>query len=711
MDERVQERVARIVGRERELAAVREFLGAGRSLGTFVLTGGPGVGKTTLWEAGVDVARERRLRVLSARSSGAEAQLSFAALIDLLDGVAMEELGGLPVPQLRALQVALLRSEPAGVSAEPHAIAVGFLNALRALAAGAPLLVAVDDVQWLDSPSAEVLDFAARRLEGDEIRFLLARRPGSPSALERSLERRRLERLEVGPLSLGAMRRLLRERLGLSMGRQLLRRIVDATQGNPLFALELGRTLADGRLPAVGEEIPVPDAVEDLLGTRVARLPEAVRRLLLAVALSGDLRTSQLATIADPVAVDDAVETGLLLVEGDRVRASHPLLAAAARKRSRARERRELHRELASVVVDEELRALHLALATELPDAELAATVAAAAAGAAGRGAAQEAVTLAEHALRLTMPGSAERSDRLLALAGYLEVAGEPQRVTDLLSPELDSLPPGTARGRACLLLSSAAVTGDNDHLRLYLERALGESGDDPGLRASVLAEISINDAVTLVERIREAEAGAREALRVARNAGPDVQRHALYALAWALSLRGCPIDDVRERFRTASDAAHYIVGSPERVAGQRLVWRGEVTLARAILTRLMSLADERGEPVSYALLRLHVCELALRVGEWDAASRLLDEWGESTDVDLLMPPMYERCRALLAAGRGLPGEAERLGADAVERAEATGRPLGPPRGAPRSGDRRAARARAGLGGREPALGLGAHAA
>ena len=202
----------------------------------------------------------------------------------------MEELGGLPVPQLRALQVALLRSEPAGVSAEPHAIAVGFLNALRALAAGAPLLVAVDDVQWLDSPSAEVLDFAARRLEGDEIRFLLARRPGSPSALERSLERRRLERLEVGPLSLGAMRRLLRERLGLSMGRQLLRRIVDATQGNPLFALELGRTLADGRLPAVGEEIPVPDAVEDLLGTRVARLPEAVRRLLLAVALSGDLR-------------------------------------------------------------------------------------------------------------------------------------------------------------------------------------------------------------------------------------------------------------------------------------------------------------------------------------------------------------------------------------------------------------------------------------
>ena len=115
-----------------------------------VLTGGPGIGKTTLWEAGVAAARERGLRVLSARASGAEARLSFAALIDLLDGVGGEELAALPAPQLRALEVALLRTEATDVPPETGAIALGFLNALRALAARGPLLVAVDDVQWLD---------------------------------------------------------------------------------------------------------------------------------------------------------------------------------------------------------------------------------------------------------------------------------------------------------------------------------------------------------------------------------------------------------------------------------------------------------------------------------------------------------------------------------------------------------------------------------
>ena len=117
--------------------------------------------------------------------------------------------------------------------------------------------------------------------------------------------------------------------------------------GNPLFALELGRALVERGLPEIGEDIPVPDAVEDMLGTRVARLSGPVRRLLLAVALSGEPRTAELAAIADPGAVEDAVDAGLLLVDGARVRASHPLLAAAAKKRSRPRERRELHLALA----------------------------------------------------------------------------------------------------------------------------------------------------------------------------------------------------------------------------------------------------------------------------------------------------------------------------------------------------------------------------
>src|SRR5262249_38245389 len=155
----------------------------------------------------------------------------------------------------------------------------------------------------------------------------------------------------------------------------------DATLGNPLFALELGRTLVERGPPDVGAEIPFPDTVEDLLGTRVTQLPDVVRRVLLAAALDADLRVAQLDAVAGPDVLDDAVEAGVVVVEGGRVRASHPLLAAAAKRRARAGEQRELHLELATVT-DENLRVRHLALAARDPDSSLATAVAAAAAAA-----------------------------------------------------------------------------------------------------------------------------------------------------------------------------------------------------------------------------------------------------------------------------------------------------------------------------------------
>ena len=664
---------APIVGRERELSVLLEFVRADPAQLALVLSGGPGIGKTTLWEAGLAAARGRGLRVLSARASEAEARVSFAALIDLLDGVGREELAALPSPQLRALEVALLRTEATDVPPETGAIALGFLNALRALAVRGPLLVAVDDVQWLDPPSAEALAFAVRRLEDEPVGLLLAERPGSPSVLVESLARRRPRRLEVGPLSLGATRRMLAERLGLSLSRQVLRRLFEATLGNPLFALELGRTLAARGTPAIGEDIPVPETVEDLLGTRVDALPKSVRRLLLAVALSGDLRLSMLAAIAQPAAIEEALDAGLLLVDGDRVRTFHPLLAAAAKTRARPDERRELHRDLASVVGDEELRARHLALATEHPDAELAATVAAAAGTASARAARIDAVELAEHALRLTPPERGERIERLLALAGYLEAAGERQRVTDLLLPEVDSLPPGSARVHAWLLLSEGGDVRDVWLHEERLERALAETADDPVARAYVLAKMSVNATACCVKRIRDAEAWALEGLPSAPRSGLVVERLVLHALGWARVLLGQPIDDLCERFVGASDAASYIAESPEPVVALRLLWRGHVHEARELLTRLLSLADERGEAVSYALQRMNLCDLELRAGGWEAASRLLDEWAGSAEDGLLIAPTYERSRALLAAGRGLPDEAERWAASALAGAELYG--------------------------------------
>ncbi len=652
---------AEVVGRSAEIERVEAFATARFSPRALVFDGGPGIGKSTLWEAGVGIARERGVRVVSAAPSGAEAQLSFAALIDLCEGLDLESL---PAPQRSALEVALLRREPAKAPPYPHAIGLAMRNVL---AAHAPVLVAIDDVQWLDPPSAEALAFAARRLEDEPVGFLLARRTGSASVLEEALQP---ERVDVGPLAVGAMRRLLDSRLDLRVPAPLLRRIVDTTLGNPLFALEVGRVLAERGLPSADEDLPVPAAVEDMLGTRVAGLPAATRRLLLAVALSAGLHIDELEAIGTAAAVEDALDADVLRVVHDRVDAAHPLLAAAALARARPTQRRALHAALAAVAREPERRALHLALGTQEPDAALAAEVAAAAARAAARGARREAVALAEQALRLTPADDEQRSERVLTLAEFCENAGERQRVTDVLTPELERLPRGAARVRAWILLAEGgAVHTRLDHAA-HLERALAAAGRDPGLRGRVLALRALNTAAEGVERIREAEDWALEALP----AGPGADCLALRALGWTRTLRGMPVDDVYAHFTalTAHTAIH-LVDSPGPVAALRLAWRGEIDRARDATTAFLNVAGERGEGVAYAWLRLNLTEIELRAGQWDAAERWLDEWGASDEGQFLATPSYQRCRALLAAGRGDASEAERWAAPARAEAEARG--------------------------------------
>ncbi len=656
-----------IVGRAPELSELAEFVTDPEAL---ILTGGPGIGKTTLWEAGIEAARKHGLRVLSSRPTGAEAQLAFSALIDLCDGL---DTDGLAAPQRSALDIALLRVPPDGTPPEPHAIALGFLNLLRGLAEREPLLVAIDDLQWLDGPSASVLASAARRLEGEGVAFLLARRPGPVSELEQTFERRRLKRMPIEPLSFGATRRLLAERLGLTLPRHLLRQIADSTLGNPLFALELGRMVLEHGLPEFGDDLPVPHAAEDMLGTRVAALPEASRRLLLAVALGGELRTAELVELSGAGDLDDAVDAGLLTVAGDRVRATHPLLAAAAKSCSRARERRELHLALAGVVADRELRALHLALATDGADPELARAVSDAATTASARGATAEAVQLAEHALRLTPSGAAERTDRLLELGAYLERAGLKQRITDLLLDEVESFPAGAPRARGWLLLASGAHVRTLDDLLRHFDMAAAESEDEPALRAVALAKKAIHASTSSMSAV-QAEAWALVALADAQFQGPAAVRLALVALCWARALRGRPIDDLRARFHAVDDAVPFIAESPDRPAGLQLVWRGDMREARPEVQRLLCAADTLGEPVSYALERAHLCEVELRAGEWDAAEHLLDEWAMSAERDLLVAPLYDKSRAALAAGRGLLAETESWAEKAISVGEATGR-------------------------------------
>jgi hypothetical protein len=174
-----------IVGRDFELLALAEFAG-GTTPRALVLRGRPGIGKTTLWSAAIDAASERGLRVLSARPSGAEAQLSFTTLIDLCDGIDPATLDRVPGPQRAALEVALLRADPTGAPPEPHAIALGLLNVLRALAAAEPLVIAIDDIQWLDAASADAL---ASPPAGSSRSRSASCSPGGPAVRRRSSRR------------------------------------------------------------------------------------------------------------------------------------------------------------------------------------------------------------------------------------------------------------------------------------------------------------------------------------------------------------------------------------------------------------------------------------------------------------------------------------------------------------------------------------------
>ena len=170
---RASSRTRTTIGRDVELDAIKELL-AGLDEGPrgLFLVGPPGIGKTQLWSDGVELARERGVRVSTTRPAEADAEVAFAAVRDLVGDAAEEVLAELPEPQRRGLAVTLLLEEPGAKAPEPEAISAAFVGAIRILARPQPLLVAVDDAQWLDASSHAVLAFALRRLEDERVGVL-----------------------------------------------------------------------------------------------------------------------------------------------------------------------------------------------------------------------------------------------------------------------------------------------------------------------------------------------------------------------------------------------------------------------------------------------------------------------------------------------------------------------------------------------------------
>ena len=197
-----------IIGRDEELGAVRAFIsGVGDGPGALVLSGEAGIGKTILWQAGVEEARERLDRILTCHGVEAEASLSFAGLSDLLGSVLEEARPSLAPPRRRALEIALMLAEPGEVAPDPHAIGLAVLDILRVLAEQGSVLVALDDAQWLDPASAAVLQIALRRLSEEPIGLLATVRKApelrEPFELERAFPDGRLERISARPAQSG----------------------------------------------------------------------------------------------------------------------------------------------------------------------------------------------------------------------------------------------------------------------------------------------------------------------------------------------------------------------------------------------------------------------------------------------------------------------------------------------------------------------------
>ena len=227
-----------------------------------VIKGQAGIGKTTLWRAAIESEREQHHTVLSARCVQAELPLGLAGLSDLLQDVLPAVTDEVADHGASALAVAIGLEAPEEGQRDAIALPRAFLALLRALARDRPVLVAIDDVQWLDAPSARVIAFAGRRLGDSRVAMLLTQRDGTSDPTDAaSTFGEGFEELRLGPLSTGALAHLLRTRLGMRIPRPLLARVHDASGGNPMFALEFARAIGERDGSRLGP-VPIPASLQ-----------------------------------------------------------------------------------------------------------------------------------------------------------------------------------------------------------------------------------------------------------------------------------------------------------------------------------------------------------------------------------------------------------------------------------------------------------------
>jgi DNA-binding CsgD family transcriptional regulator len=495
-------------GRDAERAQLDHLLTEARTglSGALVLRGEAGIGKTALLEYAVQ--RSEGCRVTRAVGVESEVEWLFAALhqlcMPLLDG-----LERLPHPQRDALQRAFGQSS--GPRPDCFAVGLAVLSLLSDAAKTQPLLCVVDDAQWLDRSSAQVLSLVARRLQAGSVIILFASRDEDEPDELAGLPELRLERL-----SYADARALFASASIEPLDERVRDRIIAEARGNPLALLELPRGRPAGRLAggfALPDGSPLPRRIEASYRSRVMELPTETQRLLLVAAAepTGDptLLWRAAAELRIPIEAVAPAEADDLIEVGARVAFCHPVLRSAIYCAASPEERRGAHAVLAGVTdpgVDPDWRAWHRAHAALGPDEEVAAELELSAARAQTRGGLAAAAAFLEEAAGLT-PDPVRRAHRALAAAQAKHLAGASDAAVGLLATaqrgELDEL------GRARVELLRAQIAHWQDH-----------GSDAPRLLLRAAKRLEPLDVVLARETYLDALAAAQFAGRLARDGG-----------------------------------------------------------------------------------------------------------------------------------------------------------------------------------------------
>lgn len=637
-----------VVGRGTELAAFERLLtrvSAGAA--ALVIAGEPGIGKTTVWEAGRLAAAARGYRVLASRPLQSESGLPLSAFGDLFSGLGADTLTRLPTPQRQAFDVAMLLAEPPDIPIGHRTLSVATTTLLRVLGQGQPpLLIAIDDAQWLDPSSAALLVYALRRAQDCPIRLLVTMRGAGyePLNLGASLPPERLERIVLGPLSVAALQQLVRERTGQSFSRLALVKIQAVARGNPFYGLEIARALIRSGEPlTAGRPLPIPATLTDPMAERLAALPAATRAALLVAAVAVESPSLELLArvgIVEPRrAVDAAARDGIVTVEADHVRFSHPLLLSAVLSGADPARIRELHLSLARVGDTDEARAQHRAFAADGADADAADLLDRAATRTRLRGAPIAAGELFELASSLTpaCDGTHAASRVQRAAMCYLE-AGEAKQARTLLEGLLQSPDLGEGRAAALQLLGQVRARSHSFREALGLAvQALEAAGDDHLVTASV--ELDIAFFTFCLGDIGGVGPHAHASVRHAEAVGADaVLAEALAGLSMAEFWTGGGLSEARmARAIALEDPARSAAFElrPSVVRALMQLWIGNIDAALEMLLAFRVEMIEGGQDTSLPFLSLHLVLASLWRGDLSGAAQFAEEcWDTATLTD-----------------------------------------------------------------------------